>query len=81
MVWNGAVDAAFTALASLFALIAGYIHTDRLKSRTSLLILAVVTAAAGCAILLIGWTQSIYVSYAGYIIFGALYGFIITIAG
>lgn len=81
MAWNGAVDAGFTALAAIFALIAGYIHTDRLQPSASLFILAIVTTVAGGAILLICWTQIIYVSYAGYIVFGALYGFIITIAG
>uniref|UniRef100_A0A1I8PS62 Uncharacterized protein n=1 Tax=Stomoxys calcitrans TaxID=35570 RepID=A0A1I8PS62_STOCA len=79
--WNGAVDAIFTALAALCALVAGYIHAGRLESQASLLLLAGLSALEGGAILLICWTENIYVSYAGYIAFGALYGFIITVAG
>ncbi|KAM7362898.1 thiamine transporter 1-like [Cochliomyia hominivorax] len=79
--WNGAVDAAFTALAALFALGAGYIHGSRLKSRASLVILAVLSALEGGAILLACWTENIYLSYTGYVIFGALYAFTITVAG
>ncbi|KAI8129812.1 Folate transporter 1 [Lucilia cuprina] len=79
--WNGAVDAIFTALAALFALGAGYIHGGRLKSRASLVVLAILSALEGGAILLCCWTDNIFVSYAGYIIFGALYAFTITVAG
>uniref|UniRef100_A0A1L8EFP6 Putative micronutrient transporter folate transporter family n=2 Tax=Haematobia irritans TaxID=7368 RepID=A0A1L8EFP6_HAEIR len=79
--WNGAVDAVFTALAAVCALVAGYIHAGRLTSQASLLLLAVLSALEGGCILLICWTQNIYVSYSGYIAFGALYGFIITVAG
>lgn len=79
--WNGAVDTVFTALAALFALGAGYIHGNRLKGRGSLVVLAVLSALEGGAILLTCWTDNIYISYVGYILFGALYGFTITIAG
>lgn len=79
--WNGAVDAVFTALAAISALAAGYLHAGRLKSRASLLVLTILSALEGGAILLCCWTQNIYVSYAGYIIFGALYAFTITVAG
>ncbi|XP_073832376.1 thiamine transporter 1-like [Musca autumnalis] len=79
--WNGAVDAVFTALAALFALFAGYIHAGRLQSHSSLLVLAALSLLEGGTILMICWTTNIYVSYAGYILFGGIYGFIITVAG
>ena len=75
------MDAIFTALAALFALGAGYIHAGRLKSRASLVVLAILSALEGGAILLCCWTENIFLSYTGYIIFGALYAFTITVAG
>lgn len=80
VIWNGGVDAAFTALAALFALIAGYLHAGRLKSRASLLSLAVLSVLEGGCILLATWTTNIYISYLGYVLFGGLYGFTITVA-
>lgn len=78
--WNGAVDAVLTALAALSALIAGYLHTDRMRPRASLLLLSVLSALEGGSVLLCCWTHDIYWSYAGFIIFGGLYGFTITVA-
>ncbi|XP_017083787.2 thiamine transporter 1 [Drosophila eugracilis] len=78
--WNGAVDAVLTALAALSALGAGYLHTGRLKPRTSLLILAFLSAVEGGCVLICCWTKDIYWSYAGFVLFGALYGFTITVA-
>ncbi|XP_017845304.1 thiamine transporter 1 [Drosophila busckii] len=80
VVWNGAIDVAFTALAALFSLLAGYLHAGRLKSRTSLLSLALLSALEGGCILLSSWTSNIYLSYLGYVLFGALYGFTITVS-
>ncbi|XP_017092065.2 thiamine transporter 1 [Drosophila bipectinata] len=80
MAWNGAVDAVLTALAALCALAAGYLHTGRLNPRTSLLILAFLSAVEGGCVLLCCWTENIYWSYVGFILFGALYGFTITVA-
>ncbi|KAH8351294.1 hypothetical protein KR084_003028 [Drosophila pseudotakahashii] len=78
--WNGAVDAVLTALAALAALAAGYLHTGRLRPRTSLLILALLSAVEGGCVLICCWTEDIYWSYAGFVLFGALYGFTITVA-
>ncbi|KAH8292161.1 hypothetical protein KR054_006452 [Drosophila jambulina] len=78
--WNGAVDAVLTALAALSALAAGYLHTGRLKPRTSLLIMVFLSALEGGCVLICCWTKDIYWSYAGFIIFGGLYGFTITLA-
>lgn len=78
--WNGAVDAVLTALAALSALAAGYLHTGRLRPRASLLILGILSAVEGGCVLICCWTQDIYWSYAGFVLFGALYGFTITVA-
>ncbi|KAH8343695.1 thiamine transporter 1 [Drosophila kikkawai] len=78
--WNGAVDAVLTALAALSALAAGYLHTGRLKPRTSLLIMVFLSALEGGCVLICCWTKDIYWSYAGFIAFGGLYGFTITLA-
>lgn len=80
VVWNGGVDAALTALAALFALLAGYLHAGRLKSRASLLSLAMLSVLEGGCVLLASWTTNIYLSYLGYVLFGGLYGFTITVA-
>ncbi|KAH8420806.1 hypothetical protein KR222_005454 [Zaprionus bogoriensis] len=79
VIWNGAVDAALTALAALFALIAGYLP-GRFKPRTNLLSLSALSVLEGGCILLASWTTNIYLSYLGYVLFGALYGFTITVA-
>ncbi|XP_016950075.1 thiamine transporter 1 [Drosophila biarmipes] len=78
--WNGAVDAVLTALAALCALAAGYLHTGRLRPRTSLLTLALLSAVEGGCVLICCWTKDIYWSYGGFVLFGALYGFTITVA-
>ncbi|XP_053947661.1 thiamine transporter 1-like [Anastrepha ludens] len=78
--WNGSVDAVLTALSALMALAAGYIHAGRLKPLQSLLVLSIFAALEGGAILLCCRTSNIYVSYVGYILFGALYAFSITVA-
>ncbi|KAH8420893.1 hypothetical protein KR222_008440 [Zaprionus bogoriensis] len=78
--WNGATDAVLTALAALCALVAGYLHAGRMRPRASLLLLSVLSALEGGSILLCCWTDNIYWSYAGFVIFGGLYGFTITVA-
>lgn len=80
-IWNGAVDAILTLLAAIFALAAGFIHGSRLNPRGSLLALAVLSILEGGAVLLSCWTTTLFWSYTGYIIFGALYAFTITVSG
>ncbi|XP_023176219.2 thiamine transporter 1 [Drosophila hydei] len=80
IVWNGGVDAALTALAALFSLMAGYLHAGRLKTHASLLSLAVLAILEGVCILFASWTTNIYLSYLGYVLFGALFGYTITVA-
>lgn len=78
--WNGAVDATVTALSTISALGAGYMHTELLKPRISLIVLAALSALEGGSILLCCWSNNILFSYLGYVIFGALYAFTITVA-
>uniref|UniRef100_A0A1A9VU41 Uncharacterized protein n=1 Tax=Glossina austeni TaxID=7395 RepID=A0A1A9VU41_GLOAU len=78
--WNGAVDATLTALSAIFALGAGYMHTGLLKPRISLIVLAVLSSLKGGAILLCCRSDNIFLSYVGFVVFGALYAFTITVA-
>lgn len=74
------MDAVLTALAAACALAAGYLHAGRFNPRTSLLCLAALSTLEGGALLMCCWTTSVYVSYVGFILFGALYAFTITVA-
>uniref|UniRef100_A0A182S6A4 Thiamine transporter 1 n=1 Tax=Anopheles maculatus TaxID=74869 RepID=A0A182S6A4_9DIPT len=78
-VWNGAVEAALTLLGAIVALLAGYLHSGFLKPRTSLLSLALLSFAAGGAMLLATKTGTLVVSYLGYMVFCVLYAFAITV--
>uniref|UniRef100_A0A182VKL5 Thiamine transporter 1 n=2 Tax=Anopheles merus TaxID=30066 RepID=A0A182VKL5_ANOME len=78
-VWNGAVEAAVTLLGAIVSLLAGYLHSGFLKPRTSLLSLALLSFAAGGAMMLATNTGNLIVSYLGYMIFCVLYAFAITV--
>lgn len=78
--WNAAVDAIHTFLGAIFALIAGYIHTGKLNSRTSLIVLSALSVLEGGSVLLATWSNNLYASYIGFIMFGSLYAFTITVA-
>uniref|UniRef100_A0A182JQ07 Thiamine transporter 1 n=1 Tax=Anopheles christyi TaxID=43041 RepID=A0A182JQ07_9DIPT len=78
-IWNGAVEAAVTLLGAIVSLLAGYLHSGFLKPRTSLLSLALLSFAAGGAMLLATNTGNLVVSYLGYMIFCVLYAFAITV--
>ncbi|XP_050069788.1 thiamine transporter 1-like [Anopheles maculipalpis] len=78
-IWNGAVEAALTLLGAIVALLAGYLHSGFLKPRTSLLSLALLSFAAGGAMLLATKTGNLIVSYLGYMVFCVLYAFAITV--
>ncbi|KAH8295106.1 hypothetical protein KR018_007213 [Drosophila ironensis] len=80
VVWNGAVDAALTLLSAVFALIAGYFHAGRLQPRTSLILMALLSVLEGCCVLLSCWTSNIYLSYLGFVLYGGLFAFAITVA-
>uniref|UniRef100_A0A6P4EYK2 Thiamine transporter 2 n=1 Tax=Drosophila rhopaloa TaxID=1041015 RepID=A0A6P4EYK2_DRORH len=78
--WNGAVDVALTLLSAVFALLAGYFHAGRLSTRSSLLSMALLSILEGGCVLLSCWTANIYLSYLGYVLYGGLFAFTITVA-
>ncbi|XP_037732185.1 thiamine transporter 2 [Drosophila subpulchrella] len=78
--WNGAVDVALTLLSAVFALLAGYFHAGRLSTRSSLLSMALLSILEGGCVLLSCWTVNIYLSYLGYVLYGGLFAFTITVA-
>lgn len=80
MVWNAAVDAILTFLGTIFALLAGYLHLLKFGPIGNLLLLAILSILEGLSLLLTAWTTNLYISYVGYIIFGILYAFTITVA-
>ncbi|KAH8243836.1 hypothetical protein KR032_010495 [Drosophila birchii] len=80
IVWNGAVDAALTLLSAVFTLLAGYFHAGRLSTSTSMLSMALLSILEGGCVLLSCWTSNIYLSYLGYVLYGALFAFAITVA-
>ncbi|KAH8292163.1 hypothetical protein KR054_006450 [Drosophila jambulina] len=80
IVWNGAVDAALTLLSAVFALLAGYFHAGRLSTSTSMLSMALLSILEGGCVLLACWTSNIYLSYLGYVLYGALFAVTITVA-
>lgn len=80
VVWNGAVDAILTLLGAGLSLAAGYIFTGKTNVRASLLTLAILTIIEGLCLLLTSQTTVLYWSYAGYICFGALFTFTVTVS-
>ncbi|XP_063704425.1 folate transporter 1-like [Culicoides brevitarsis] len=80
MVWNGAVEALVTLLSALVTTFAEKIHGTVLFKSSSLVTLTILTTFSGFAILLGTKTTSLYISYAGYIIFCTLFAFTITIS-
>lgn len=78
-IWNGAVEATLTLLGAVVSLLAGYIHSSLLQPRSSLFALSLLSAGQGGAILLATMTDNLNTSYVGYIVFGVLYAFTITV--
>jgi len=74
------VDVALTLLSAVFALLAGYFHAGRLSTRSSLLSMALLSILEGGCVLLSCWTANIYLSYLGYVLYGGLFAFTITVA-
>jgi solute carrier family 19 (thiamine transporter), member 2/3 len=78
--WNGAVVAILTLLGAIVSFLAGYLHTSKLTQRGSLWSLVILSVFEGCAVLLTAQTSLLWMSYLGYILFGVLYAFSITVA-
>lgn len=79
VVWNGAVDATVTLLGTVAALGAGYLRSDLLNQRGRLFMLSILTIICGSLIFVLALTHVRMVSYLGYIGFGMIYAFLITI--
>lgn len=80
VIWNGAVEATLTLLGTIAALCAGLLTNERLNEKGRIWTLAILTIISGFAILLAGFSQTRFISYVGYLIFGVIYSFLITIA-
>lgn len=77
-IYNGAVEAVLTILGAVGALLAGVIKTD--WKRKGEVVLAVCSIIAGAILIVTSQTEEVFVSYAIYIVYGAIYHFMITIA-
>lgn len=78
-IYNGAVEAALTICGAAGAFLAGFINNGRFD-RWSFWVLALVSCLMG-GILLVGTlTQSVWVSYVTYVLFGTATHFMVTIA-
>lgn len=77
--WNAASDALLTLFGAIFALVAGYYNAARYHKYLSFLLLSVVALVEAGAVFMISWTTNLYVSYVGYVVFGGVYGFAVTL--
>lgn len=80
VIWNGAVEATLTLLGKFAALCAGLLTNQRLKEKGRIWTLAILTIVSGFSILLACLSHTRMISYLGYLIFGVIYSFLITIA-
>lgn len=78
-VWNGAVEASLTLLGVFGAFAAGYMNSKRFD-RLDLWMLTVCSALEGLLLLASALTDSVWVSYVTYVLFGMLFHFMITVA-
>ena len=79
--WNGAVEAILTLCGAIVSLLAGRLHVKYLKSqKICLLLLTVLAIFEGITILVATYANTLIISYVGYVLFGVLYSFSITIA-
>lgn len=76
-IYNGATEAVLTLLGFGGALLAGIMHVD--WKHIGELVLAVGSILAGSMMLISSQTELIFVSYVCYVVFGAVYHFMITI--
>lgn len=78
-VYNGAVEATLTLLGVFGAFAAGYIDSKRLDG-WALWLLTVCSATLGGVLLWGTLTDSVWISYVAYVIFGMLTHFMVTLA-
>lgn len=77
--YNGAVEAVLTLLGALGAFAAGFLNSKKFD-RWDLWVLTGCSALEGGFILWAALTDSLWVAYVMYILFGTLYHFMITVA-
>lgn len=77
-IYNGATEAVLTLIGFAGALLAGIIQID--WKHIGELVLAVGSILAGSMLLVTSQAEMIFVSYVCYVVFGAVYHFMITIA-
>ncbi|XP_050097069.1 folate transporter 1-like [Anopheles aquasalis] len=77
--FNGGAEALLTLLGAASAIVAGYV-ANRIFEQWALWILTVCSGVQGGLILYSGFATNIWVAYALYILFGAAYLFMITMA-
>lgn len=76
--YNAGVTAILTIIGALGSVVAGMVKID--WDKYGEIILAICSTVGGCGLITSALTDSIWVSYLGYIIFGALYHVMITVA-
>lgn len=76
--WNGLVEAILTIIGFLGALLAGFLKVNW-KTKGEL-VLSVCSILEGFALLYASYTEQVFICYVSYVIFGAIYHFMITIA-
>ncbi|XP_065076296.1 thiamine transporter 1-like [Ochlerotatus camptorhynchus] len=77
--YNGGAEALLTLFGAISAIVAGYV-ANRLFEQWTLWILTVCSGLQGGLILYSGFSTNIWAAYTVYILFGALYMFMITMA-
>ncbi|KAG4067750.1 hypothetical protein HA402_005522 [Bradysia odoriphaga] len=78
-IYNGAVEALLTILGALGAFAAGYLDSKKFD-RWDLWILTLCSTIEGCTLIWGALTDSVWISYVAYVIFGTIYYFMITVA-
>lgn len=77
--FNGAVEATVTLFGAISCLVAGFIPSEKFE-KYDMWILTVCSLVEGGMIIVSSLTDQIWVAYSMYILFGAVYMFMITLA-
>ncbi|XP_065088130.1 folate transporter 1-like [Ochlerotatus camptorhynchus] len=79
VLWNGAVEAVLTLMGTLVTLLAGFVPQKYLKLHITIPCLSMIAILEGFAIFMATVTSNLTVSYVGYIMFGILHCFALTL--
>lgn len=74
------MEATLTLTGAVVALLAGYLHGGQLTQRTILWALGFLSMVEGAALFIGARTTNLWIAYSGYLIYGILYSFTITVA-